>query len=70
MQDPSCVHDLETYIGLLRCPKRLIQTQRDIGTEVFLNKAKELILTAQKFDTWPWQNAVRNVGDLVQTLMI
>jgi hypothetical protein len=25
VQNPSCVHDLDTYIGLLRCPKKKIQ---------------------------------------------
>ncbi|OVA19070.1 Lipase [Macleaya cordata] len=67
MQDPSCVHDLETYIKLLRCPK-MVEVAGGNGVD-FLNKARELLLsTAPKFDTWPWENAARNVGNLVQSL--
>ncbi|XP_058092487.1 galactolipase DONGLE, chloroplastic-like [Magnolia sinica] len=64
MRDPSCVHDLETYISLLRCPKR-VQVQKD-GPD-FLSMAREF-LSAQKIDTWPWHNAAKNVGDLVESL--
>ncbi|XP_042505472.1 galactolipase DONGLE, chloroplastic-like [Macadamia integrifolia] len=58
MQNPSCVHDLETYIKLLRCPKR-VQVERD--GEDLMNKAKEWLLSAQKLDTWSWQNAAKNI---------
>ncbi|KAL5849153.1 hypothetical protein ACOSQ4_007166 [Xanthoceras sorbifolium] len=46
MQNPSCVHDLETYISLLRCPNNRVQIQSD-GLN-FLSKAKDLLsLSAQ-----------------------
>ncbi|KAL5991063.1 hypothetical protein ACLOJK_011969 [Asimina triloba] len=66
MHDPSCVHDLETYISLLRCPKRM-PVQRD-GPADFLSMAREFLNNSQKVDTWPWQNAAKNVGNLVQSL--
>ncbi|XP_068647506.1 galactolipase DONGLE, chloroplastic-like [Aristolochia californica] len=64
MQNPSCVHDLETYVSLLRCPK-MVQVQRD-GIDL-VNKAKEFF-AAQKLDLWPLQHAARKVGTLVQSL--
>ncbi|KAL7209304.1 hypothetical protein ACSBR1_030939 [Camellia fascicularis] len=41
MEDPSCVHDLETYISLLRCPKGL-QMRRE-GVD-FINRAREVVM--------------------------
>ncbi|KAG9447168.1 hypothetical protein H6P81_013296 [Aristolochia fimbriata] len=68
MQDPSCVHDLETYVSLLRCPK-MVQVQREAaGTSDFVNKAKEFFTTAQKQELWSFQHAARKVGTLVQSL--
>ncbi|KAF8388581.1 hypothetical protein HHK36_027258 [Tetracentron sinense] len=64
MENPSCVHDLESYIKLLRCPKR-VEVQR-YGVD-FMNRARELLLTAQSLDTWPWKDAARNVGNLLQS---
>ncbi|KAL6970828.1 hypothetical protein U1Q18_030512 [Sarracenia purpurea var. burkii] len=52
MQNPSCVHDLETYLRLLRCP-RALQIRRE-GTN-FINRAKELLTSAQNFDALPWK---------------
>ncbi|KAJ4968982.1 hypothetical protein NE237_015683 [Protea cynaroides] len=58
MQNPTCVHDLETYIKLLRCPKK-VPVERD--REDLINKTKEWLLSAQKLDTWSWQNAAKNI---------
>ncbi|KAL6191422.1 hypothetical protein ACLB2K_037813 [Fragaria x ananassa] len=42
MQNPSCVHDLGTYISLLKCPKRpSMEIQRDYEGGEFVNKAKQ-----------------------------
>lgn len=41
MQNPSCVHDLGTYISLLKCPKR-VQIQKE-GADL-MNRARELLL--------------------------
>ncbi|KAA8531335.1 hypothetical protein F0562_006044 [Nyssa sinensis] len=67
MQDLSCVHDLETYISLLKCPKRVQIDQRRLGVN-FLNRAKHLLLSAQNINMFPWRNATNNiVGNLVQS---
>ncbi|XP_041001604.1 galactolipase DONGLE, chloroplastic-like [Juglans microcarpa x Juglans regia] len=58
MQNPSCVHDLETYISLLKCPKRQ-QMQRDSAD--ILNRARELlIMSAQNLNIFPGRNAESN----------
>nr|XP_010910337.1 phospholipase A1-Ialpha2, chloroplastic-like [Elaeis guineensis] len=64
VQNPACVHDLEAYIGLLKCPK-MARVQMD-GKDL-LSKARK-VLHAQKFDGWIWQDVARQVGYLVQSL--
>ncbi|XP_058103532.1 phospholipase A1-Ialpha2, chloroplastic-like [Magnolia sinica] len=61
MQNPSCVHDMETYIDLLRCPER-VPVHR--GEPDFLNKAREFF-SAEKLERWPWKNSARNKDNLV-----
>ncbi|XWS22257.1 hypothetical protein CRYUN_Cryun29cG0018900 [Craigia yunnanensis] len=65
VQNPSCVHDLETYISLLKWPKRVqIQTE---GVDL-LNRARELILSAQNFNiNLPWKDAAINMVNMVQS---
>ncbi|XP_072970606.1 galactolipase DONGLE, chloroplastic-like [Typha angustifolia] len=53
MKDPACVHDLETYIRLLKCPHQ---------------KDRRGFLGKNKFDAWPWQDAAMQVGSMVQSL--
>ncbi|KAI9196055.1 hypothetical protein LWI28_020651 [Acer negundo] len=70
MQNPSCVHDLETYISLLRCPNNRvddINNERD-GLD-FLSRARDLLsLSAQNFNMIPWRNAAGNMMmNLVQS---
>ncbi|PON37789.1 Fungal lipase-like domain containing protein [Parasponia andersonii] len=73
MQNPSCVHDLETYIGLLKCPKTVDQDVDQISQrtnmigEEFLNKAKDFILSAQNFNMLPWLIAAGSKVNLVQS---
>ncbi|XP_009791702.1 galactolipase DONGLE, chloroplastic-like [Nicotiana sylvestris] len=43
MQNPTCVHDLGTYLNLLKIPKSHLQVQREEGID-FLNRAKEFFL--------------------------
>ncbi|XP_031270521.1 galactolipase DONGLE, chloroplastic-like [Pistacia vera] len=62
MQNPSCVHDLETYISLLKCPNP-VEIQRE-GVD-FFNKARELLLTAQNFNMFPWKIAADNMVSLL-----
>ncbi|EXC04059.1 Galactolipase DONGLE [Morus notabilis] len=74
VQNPSCVHDLDTYINLLKyCPQRVHeQIEREnhvvnnIGGE-FFNRAKDLFLGAQNFNMLPWINAAGNMVNLVQS---
>ncbi|KAL3507157.1 hypothetical protein ACH5RR_032539 [Cinchona calisaya] len=64
MHNPSCVHDLEMYINLLKCPENYeIQTE-DFN---FLHKAKELALSAQNFKGLSWRNAAFNMVGIVQS---
>lgn len=63
-RDPACVHDIEAYIGLLKCPK-IAKVKRD--GEHLLSKAMKFVLQ-QSFDTWRWQMAAIQVGALVQAM--
>lgn len=46
VQNPSCVHDLESYIGLLRYPSvEAMQPQRE-GVNDFVEKVRELLLSS------------------------
>lgn len=69
MQNPSCVHDLETYISLLRCPKQEEDQDNDgddngrrkiiINSGEFINKAMEFLCSnAQSLNMFPWRNPV------------
>ncbi|XVE81104.1 hypothetical protein DITRI_Ditri15bG0036200 [Diplodiscus trichospermus] len=65
VQNPSCVHDLETYISLLKWPKR-VQIQEE-GVDL-LNRARELILSAQSFGVnLPWKDAAINMVNMIQS---
>ncbi|KAF8701530.1 hypothetical protein HU200_033555 [Digitaria exilis] len=62
-RDPACVHDLEAYLGLLKCPT--IEKVKKDGEDL-ISKAKKFVLR-QNFDTaWRWQMAAIQVGELVQ----
>ncbi|CAO2146297.1 unnamed protein product [Urochloa humidicola] len=63
-RDPACVHDLEAYLGLLKCPK-IAKVKKD-GVDL-VSKAKRFLLQ-QNFDTWRWQMAAIQVGELVQAM--
>ncbi|TVU02288.1 hypothetical protein EJB05_52223, partial [Eragrostis curvula] len=62
--DPACVHDLEAYLGLLKCPK-IAKVKKD--GEDLVSKVRSFVLR-QSFDTWRWQMAAIQVGELVQAL--
>ncbi|URE09619.1 Galactolipase DONGLE, chloroplastic [Musa troglodytarum] len=66
VQNPACVHDLETYIGLLKRPK-LVQVHNE--GEDLLAKARTF-LSRKKPQPWPWQDVARQVGHLVQSLSL
>ncbi|KAI3459743.1 hypothetical protein Pfo_016406 [Paulownia fortunei] len=65
MHNPSCVHDLENYIGLLKCPKSL---QRDHEGRNLMERAKGFLSRgAQSFETLQLRNAAINMLNLVQS---
>jgi pimeloyl-ACP methyl ester carboxylesterase len=63
-RDPACVHDLEAYLGFLKCPK-IAKVKKD--GEDLISKARKFVLQ-QNFDTWRWQMAAIQVGELVQAM--
>lgn len=70
MHNPSCVHDLKTYLSLLKCPKRL-QVQREEGID-FFNKAKEFVISGAQSKlhlnaALQWKNAAMNMVNMVQS---
>ncbi|CAA2995831.1 galactolipase DONGLE, chloroplastic-like [Olea europaea subsp. europaea] len=64
MHNPSCVHDLETYISLLKCPKSL-QVQSE-GIDL-IHRAKKFLLSAQSFEALQWRDAALSMVNLVQS---
>ncbi|XP_031111846.1 galactolipase DONGLE, chloroplastic [Ipomoea triloba] len=61
VHDPSCVHDLESHINLLRCPKTLgLFRRRDGGDFDFVRLAKEMFRSGEKNIAgfqWEWTKA-------------
>ncbi|KAL0366723.1 UNVERIFIED_CONTAM: Galactolipase DONGLE, chloroplastic [Sesamum radiatum] len=65
MHNPSCVHDLENYIGLLKCPKSWHRDQ-ELGN--LMERAKGLVLGGvQGLDSLQWRNAAINMVNLFQS---
>lgn len=64
MHNPSCVHDLENYIGLLRCQK--IPRIHRPGPN-FVERAKGLLSGGAQFDAVQWRDAAVNMFNLVQS---
>ncbi|XP_017632820.1 galactolipase DONGLE, chloroplastic-like [Gossypium arboreum] len=66
VQNPSCVHDLETYINLLKWPQRL-----GIQKEGFdwMNKARDLLTSAQSLNInlMLWKDVAINMVNMVQS---
>ncbi|OMO79667.1 Lipase, class 3 [Corchorus olitorius] len=70
MQNPSCVHDLETYISLLKWPKTSLQIHNDHAGVDFLNWAREFLFSAHNLNfniNLPWKDAAINMVNLVQS---
>ncbi|XVF84422.1 hypothetical protein PTKIN_Ptkin17bG0035700 [Pterospermum kingtungense] len=62
VQNPSCVHDLETYISLLKWPKS-VQIQKE-GVDL-LQRAREFILSAQNYNiNLPWKDTAINMVNM------
>lgn len=69
VQNPSCVHDLDTYIGLLRRPKNdeVLNQQWDGVMNSFLEKARELISSSQTMKILPHVVTACNYHDLLNS---
>lgn len=83
MQNPTCVHDLETYISLLKSPPpanrsstavQIKQRENNFnygvgrGADNFIERAKELFFNAQiNMNMLPWRNAASNMVNLVES---
>ncbi|GLT96757.1 hypothetical protein SLE2022_143590 [Rubroshorea leprosula] len=66
MQNPSCVHDLQTYIGLLKC-RKIARMQKDGDRVDFLDRASELFLSAQNINMFPWIEVASNMVNMFQS---
>ncbi|KAF3776794.1 Galactolipase [Nymphaea thermarum] len=66
MRNPTCVHDLESYLGLLKCPKRVVKK-----SEHFFSRAGKFLRKQKMNACWAWGNAAKDLGNFIQipTLM-
>lgn len=69
VQNPSCVHDLDSYIGLLRRPNKdeVLKQQRD-GVNSLLEKARELLSSSQTMKILPSVVTACNYHDLLNSV--
>lgn len=65
MGNPSCVHDLEMYIRLLKCPKPAQIQKKGLD---FLDKARLVLFRAQELNTLEWTNAAVNMVNIALSL--
>ncbi|CAL9136984.1 unnamed protein product [Musa acuminata var. zebrina] len=65
MNNPVHVHDMEAYLGALKCPKEATN-QGNSGTNL-MSKARRF-WRGQNFDAWQWQEAATHLGNLVKSL--
>ncbi|KAG6497431.1 phospholipase A1 EG1, chloroplastic/mitochondrial-like [Zingiber officinale] len=69
LRNPAAVHDLRTYITLLKCPKHAAKEEDVNLVDQMMEKVKKMVQQqGRKVVGWPWQDMVRQVGNLVQTL--
>ncbi|KAJ3708196.1 hypothetical protein LUZ61_011901 [Rhynchospora tenuis] len=66
LENPKCVHDLDTYIRLLKYCSMIENVEKT--EDSWYEKAKEMVARNKMIHVWPWQDAARQVGDLVQSL--
>ncbi|KAI6695883.1 hypothetical protein NL676_023593 [Syzygium grande] len=68
VQNPSCVHDLETYLSLLKFPNKIqIEREANLRIDGFIHKARDLLLSAQNLNMQlpVWRNVATNVVSLI-----
>jgi hypothetical protein len=67
MQNPSCVHDLGSYISLLKCPKKGDQVRKD-EQNIFIRARESILSRAQNTNMEPLRNAASNLVNLFQNV--
>ncbi|KAG6750051.1 hypothetical protein NC652_033604 [Populus alba x Populus x berolinensis] len=67
MQNPSCVHDLGSYISLLKCPKKGDQVRKD-EENIFIRARESILSRAQNTNMEPLRNAASNLVSLFQNV--
>lgn len=69
MENPACVHDLDTYIELIKsCPYNKTSRAKDPKGVGVVSKVGELMSRGKKTNTVDMMHAARQVGGLVQSL--
>ncbi|KAJ4795506.1 Alpha/beta-Hydrolases superfamily protein [Rhynchospora pubera] len=68
MNNPACVHDLEAYLGLLKCPAQMAKIKTE-GEDIF-SKLKDFISKQGLDNAWRFEAAALQLGNLVQSLNI
>ncbi|CAN6449150.1 unnamed protein product [Victoria cruziana] len=61
MRNPACVHDLEAYLCLLKCPKQVVKKSGD-----FFTKAKQMIGKQNSSGSWSWRSAVKRLEGFIR----
>lgn len=68
VQNPSCVHDLETYLSLLKFPNKIqIEREAHLRIDDFIHKARDLLLSAQNLNMQlpAWRNVATNMVSFI-----
>ncbi|KAH0453237.1 hypothetical protein IEQ34_017561 [Dendrobium chrysotoxum] len=67
MKNPACVHDLDEYIGGLKCANKM-NVKKNEGVDI-LSKIRDFFISQRFDDSWaaPWQDGGRHRGELVQS---
>lgn len=68
MNNPACVHDLDAYLGLLKCPAQMAQMESE-GGDIFTT-LKDFISKQSLDNAWRFEAAAFQLGYLVQSLNI
>lgn len=65
MRNPTCVHDLESYLGLLKCPKRVAKKGGD-----FFSRASKFLRKQRMNGWWTLRNAAKDSENFIQIPMM
>ncbi|KAI3420692.1 uncharacterized protein J3R85_012487 [Psidium guajava] len=68
VQNPSCVHDLETYLSLLKFPNNIqIESEANLRMDDFIHKARDWLQSVQNLNMQlpVWRNVATNMVSLI-----